>query len=284
MVFAGPLQAQAAPQATTQATAAATLFNKRDWKGAAAAFEAMVAEAPRHAEAWFGLGQCRHNLGEYDAAVEAFARALDSGYKPEPIHYHTARALAAKGDRAGAVAALERLGATGARYYQALSTEKDFDSLRADPAFRAIWEPMKPCSAPHYRDFDFWLGEWRVINSRTGAEATSSVTSGLGGCVVREEYAQGDFAGSSLSFHDAVADRWHQTWVDSNGASLRLSGLLSAEGEMVLRTEQGVNPAHRIAWTPLADGRVRQLWQTSRDGGEEWTVVFDGVYLPRNPP
>jgi hypothetical protein len=37
---------------------------------------------------------------------------------------------------------------------------------------------------------------------------------------------------------------------------------------------------HRITWSRI-DGdsdRVRQLWETSRDGGETWSVAFDGEY------
>jgi hypothetical protein len=34
----------------------------------------------------------------------------------------------------------------------------------------------------------------------------------------------------------------------------------------------------RITWIPLEDGRVQQVWDTSRDGGETWRVDFDGMY------
>jgi hypothetical protein len=34
----------------------------------------------------------------------------------------------------------------------------------------------------------------------------------------------------------------------------------------------------RITWTPLPDGRVRQLWEVSSDGGSSWAVSFDGYY------
>ena len=35
---------------------------------------------------------------------------------------------------------------------------------------------------------------------------------------------------------------------------------------------------HRISWTPLDDGRVRQHWAVSPDAGETWHEVFDGYY------
>ena len=48
---------------------------------------------------------------------------------------------------------------------------------------------------------------------------------------------------------------------------------------------EGTSPApnntsviNRVTWTPLPDGRVRQFWQTSNDGGKTWTAGFDGFY------
>jgi hypothetical protein len=31
----------------------------------------------------------------------------------------------------------------------------------------------------------------------------------------------------------------------------------------------------------LPDGRVRQHWETSKDGGATWTTAFDGYYRRR---
>ena len=38
----------------------------------------------------------------------------------------------------------------------------------------------------------------------------------------------------------------------------------------------------RITWTPLPDGRVRQLWESSIDAGRTWAVAFDGFYAKTN--
>jgi hypothetical protein len=29
---------------------------------------------------------------------------------------------------------------------------------------------------------------------------------------------------------------------------------------------------------------VRQLWESSSDGGRTWTVAFDGIYAPHGAP
>ena len=54
------------------------------------------------------------------------------------------------------------------------------------------------------------------------------------------------------------------------------------DGAMVLETPPNADgsPLHRhdrITWSADAQGRVRQLWETSIDGGE-WAVQFDGLY------
>jgi hypothetical protein len=37
----------------------------------------------------------------------------------------------------------------------------------------------------------------------------------------------------------------------------------------------------RWTWTPLGDGRVRQLQEQSNDGGVTVLPFFDGTYAPR---
>jgi hypothetical protein len=35
----------------------------------------------------------------------------------------------------------------------------------------------------------------------------------------------------------------------------------------------------RITWSRETDGSVRQLWESSSDGGRTWAVAFDGRYV-----
>lgn len=78
---------------------------------------------------------------------------------------------------------------------------------------------------------------------------------------------------------------WQQTWVDGHGTLLTLEGGLE-DGDMVLRGERprptGTGVArHEIRWTPLPDGRVRQHWRVSVDGGGTWKDLFVGFYARR---
>jgi len=137
------------------------------------------------------------------------------------------------------------------------------------------------CSAPEYRQFDFWLGDWEVSNSDGDVVGTNTVTSIIGGCAVHEQWeGTGGGIGESLNAYDRRTGSWHQTWVGGRGLVLHLDGGLH-DGSMMLagelQTPNGVE-AQRITWTPADDGSVRQLWERSADGGATWTKVFDGTY------
>jgi len=144
-----------------------------------------------------------------------------------------------------------------------------------------------PCSGPEYRQFDFWAGEWDVVPAQpkkpNPQPSHSRITVILGGCVVKEEYSTpGGYEGTSLSYYDAASKAWKQTWVDNQGAPVIFSGGFE-DGRMVLDEAPDGNIRGRISWTPLPDGRVRQLWEGSEDGGKSWKPKFDGIYTPRKP-
>ena len=151
------------------------------------------------------------------------------------------------------------------------------------PSLRSAMAAREPCAAPEYRQFDLWLGRWEVRTPGGTHAGTNDVTRILGGCVLQEHWsgAKG-MHGTSFNIYDAATGRWHQTWVDDHGTLLTLDGRLE-NGAMVLRGEtkgqDGATVTQRITWSKLANGRVRQLWETSRDGGANWQVAFDGTYM-----
>jgi len=48
---------------------------------------------------------------------------------------------------------------------------------------------------------------------------------------------------------------------------------------MVMESDPASVVRQRITWSREPDGRVRQLWESSKDGGRSWTTVFDGLYV-----
>ena len=160
----------------------------------------------------------------------------------------------------------------------------------AAPSLLAAQEPgptvaPKACAAPEHRQFDFWIGEWEVTTPNGAPAGRNRIESILDGCALRESWtgAKGG-SGNSYNAYDRQSGRWHQTWVDNGGLVLRLDGTF-AGGRMVLsgetRDSSGAPVLNRITWQATAPGAVRQLWETSRDGGGTWSVVFDGRYRRR---
>jgi hypothetical protein len=227
---------------------AARLFEARRWGEAAAAYQSVVEREPGNALAIVRL----------------------------------ARSRAANGEDAAALEALKSWFATGSASFQAAMTLPEFESLRADPRFTAIVEPHRPCNTPEFRQFDFWLGDWDVESvAAPGTVSRNLITRSYDGCAIREEYTTpSGFAGTSLNFYDAPRKVWHQTWIDNQGGALYIEGGLQGTA-MVLQSVGDLTHVQRITWTPLPDGRVRQHWETTSDGGKNWTTAFDGTYTRR---
>ena len=145
--------------------------------------------------------------------------------------------------------------------------------------------PKPPCSAPAYRQFDFWLGDWIVTSPDGKPQGTNLVTRPLGECVIQEHWkGQGGSVGESYNIFDSVSRRWHQTWVDNGGTYLSLEGGLVGN-DMVLtgpeRVIRGQRTIDRITWQPKSADEVHQIWDTSSDSGQTWSNQFHGVYRRR---
>lgn len=227
---------------------AAKLFSTNQWEAAAAAYQEIVGANPSNTQAWFRL----------------------------------ARARAASGNSLKALEALQGWIATGNASYQAAMAVRELESLREDPRFVALVEPLKPCVAPEFRQFDFWLGDWNVESPASpGRVSRNQISSINSGCTLREQYTTPDgYEGTSFNFYDASRKVWHQTWIDNQGGALYLDGGFDGKS-MVLSATADPKNFNRITWTPLDDGRVRQLWEASADGGKTWTTAFDGYYSRR---
>jgi hypothetical protein len=163
-----------------------------------------------------------------------------------------------------------------------LASTGELPGLRVSAA-----EPQKSpsCTAPEYRQFDFWVGDWNAydMDKAETVVAHNRVDSILDGCVLREDYQDtSGHKGQSFSIYDASRKVWHQTWVTNRGELLVIEGKFQ-NGEMTLvgadkttdRTERQV----RGIWKP-ADGGVRETAVTSTDGGKTWKPWFDMMFRP----
>jgi hypothetical protein len=149
-------------------------------------------------------------------------------------------------------------------------------------------DSASPCTGPEFRQFDFWIGEWEVRSAQGQLLGHNRITSILSGCALQEEWASanGKSRGVSHNAFDSNDGKWHQSWVDNSPSRLDLIGGL-VDGRMVMeqRSRDGAGKAvvHRITWTPMPEGRLRQLWESSADDGGTWKTAFDGYYSRRAP-
>lgn len=162
------------------------------------------------------------------------------------------------------------------------------------PAAPPVSAPAAPplvqsaCTAPDYRAFDFWVGEWDVYANGSSAEvATSSIEAMFGGCAIRETWKplKGG-GGGSFSHYDAERRHWRQAWIDSSGARVDFDGG-PANGKMVLTghwanvVAKGQDGLIRMTYSKQPDGSVRQHGEQSTDHGLTWATSFDFIYRPR---
>lgn len=160
--------------------------------------------------------------------------------------------------------------------------------LMLAPLGAAAETPKEACAAAEFHQFDFWIGRWDVVETKTGKPAGQSLIEGLyQGCALRENWSEPGYSGGSLNHYGSSDGRWRQTWTDSSGTWREFVGGLE-DGKMVLiwRHPSAETPAkivqERMIFTPNPDGSVRQYSDGSVDGGG-WTERYDYTYRSAKP-
>jgi len=140
-----------------------------------------------------------------------------------------------------------------------------------------------PCCTENHEAFDFWVGEWQVINSDGSLAGTNTIIKVEDNCVLQESWksANGNSTGTSTNFYNTSTGQWEQLWVDNYGFHLKLKGN-RANNQMILSSDEftganGKKSVHRITWTLNGDGTVRQLWETLQKN-KVISTAFDGLY------
>jgi hypothetical protein len=126
------------------------------------------------------------------------------------------------------------------------------------------------CATADYRGFDFWEGSWSA-----GGSATNNLRSLVGGCILEENWSSAE-NGTSFNMYDARSGLWNQVWTDTNDNTLIIYGGL--DGDQMVMSGPRRGAMERIIWTPNANGTVRQLGQSSSNGGQSWTTSYDITY------
>ena len=142
------------------------------------------------------------------------------------------------------------------------------------------------CCSDEYKQFDFWVGDW-VVYSQAEMVGFNKITKIEGECILRENWKSvvSSHTGSSYNFYDRRDKKWKHYWMGNDGAAVLLKGEFR-DGKMILigdeyRDDKNNRIINKMTWTPNPDGTVRQLWEQSKDGGQAFSVLFDGLYRKR---
>jgi hypothetical protein len=263
--------------------AAKKAIANKDWSTAVAALGQVVEKAPDDARSWFMLGYALHADGRLDEAIKIHRKATVFPPTRPVALYNLSCAFALKGDRETALKHLEESLDAGFTCTRPLSEDTDFVSLVDGSKFKELAARALPlASRDTYRQFDFWVGDWDVVIESGEQMGTSIITNDVNGFLLTEKWMNCDGGtGTSISFYDPGEQKWMQTWVDERGTVVRYSGIFE-DGEMRMdgiRTMSNGEKMHcRKRYTPRADGSVRQVNEYSSDGGETWSITFDGTY------
>src|ERR1700730_17208984 len=275
---------------------AVSLFMAGDWENARREYEGILDQNQNNVVALNRLAfSCQH-LGDYDQAIKYYMRTLNA--QPslpvrQLVYSRLAKAYMKKDQQANAIVALDSSVTIGFNNFNDLDTASEFVSLHSDGRFKQLVQKAKtnafPCMAdPHNREFDFWVGEWNAFVTGTNNLAGySSIQKASGDCMILENWtsARVPFNGKSMNFIDPVTNKWEQVWVGSDGRGNHVGRFINGEyKENVMRFEfetpdaQGKKLMGRFSFFNEGPQQVRQLNETSADGGKTWTTVYDFTY------
>lgn len=271
---------------------AQALFAAQKWVEALPVFEQLVQQPNSSPQLWYRMGVVYQKNGRLKDAITAYRRLPRLRQHP-PAMYNVASAFSQLAQPDSSLAWLNRLFAIGFTQYKQLAEDPDFALLHENPAFQTFLQQVKkaamPCAEdPHYRAFDFWVGEWQVFNAQNQPAGQSSIQRILGDCVILENWT--DFFGNqgkSFNTYHAATQKWHQTWVDDKGRFTEYRNGAIEKDRMQVTTDDEIRPdgtkvRRRMTFTRISAHEVRQFGEQSVDGGQTWTTSFD-LYYRRKP-
>jgi len=296
MVLAAGLGAQQPTwaQAASAMEEANAHYQAQEWEQAAAAYAAIAQADSTQGLMWYRWGYALSQLGKYREAADVYEQMVARGRTQPVVKYQLGVAYALMGAHEEAFNWLGQAVEEGYARVQYLESDTSLAALRttSEDRFAQIVEQADenalPCEySEKHRQFDFWIGEWEVYNPQEQRVGTNSIQKAENGCVLVEDWTSaGGGTGMSINYYDPGKDQWVQQWVAASGTLVQIEGGLTEDGAMLLEGElvsvNGQTTPFRGTWTPLSDGRVRQFFEQSTDGGETWTTWFDGYYVRRD--
>jgi hypothetical protein len=160
----------------------------------------------------------------------------------------------------------------------------------ADAQQTAAQPAPPPCSAPEFRQMDFWVGvwdaRWEASPGQPAGQGTNTITREYDNCVIQEQFdggpSTGNLIGHSVSTYHAPTQRWRQTWVDNQGGYYALVGGLEGSDFVLIMNSYPANvPVRRMLFADITPNAFTWRWQASTDAGATWTDAWVIHYTRR---
>ena len=248
----------------------------------------VLADSPTDGNGWFTLAQESREAEQYAEAHNALNNAQRLGVSPVRVGLERARLNTLANEPEQAVAELQAVADSGFTTVGIITNDSILSTLAGNSAYDAIVADMSklayPCENDEaFRAFDFWVGDW-VVHGPAGALAgTNTIERAERGCVLLENWQSATGGtGMSINYLDKATGEWVQIWNAEGGSQINIRGGITDEGMLLVGTihyvANGTTTPFRGLWTLLDDGRVRQFFEASNDGGETWSTWFEGFY------
>lgn len=247
-----------------------------------------LSQVPEDAAGWFAASQEAREAGSLEQAFDALEQAEAGGYAPVRVSFERARLLTLSGDTSAALAELEALAANGFTAVAFITGDPILNTLAGNAAYDRLVADMSekayPCEHDEaFRTFDFWVGDWDVHGPAGALAGSNSIRRAERGCVLVENWTSvSGVTGMSINYLDKSTGEWVQVWHSEGGSQIHIRGGMTEEGMLLVGqihyVASDTTMPFRGLWTPLEDGRVRQYFEQSSDGGKTWTPWFEGFY------
>jgi len=151
--------------------------------------------------------------------------------------------------------------------------------------FNAGAQNANPCEAPEVKQFDFWVGDWIATWGDT-LHGTNHIERIMEGCTVQENFNDPrlHYSGKSWTVYNANNKLWQQTWVDSQGAYIALTGGQVGDS-IVLTTTERITPKgkliSRMVFYHITPTSFDWSWEASTDSGLTWKPSWQIHYTRR---
>ncbi|CAN5160650.1 hypothetical protein BH11BAC6_BH11BAC6_09910 [soil metagenome] len=123
------------------------------------------------------------------------------------------------------------------------------------------------------------MGDWKLTWNDT-LHGTNHVEKLFGNCTIQENFndPNTNYLGKSWSVYNANYKIWEQTWVDSQGGFIYLTGAMKNDSLILLTQEKNVpktiSPSgklvSRMVYYHITQQSFEWSWESSTDGGINW--------------